>query len=79
MRPDRLDPRKETKMTQVLHFPTAAAPTGFLARFAVVVANYRLYRETLAELESLGDRELSDLGIARTSIRDIARESVYGA
>lgn len=66
-------------MTQVLHFPTTAAPMGFLARFSAVVANYRLYRETLAELESLSDRELSDLGIARTSIRGIARESVYGA
>ena len=40
---------------------------------------YRTYRRTLAELESLSNRELRDLGVSRHSIRQIARDSVYGA
>ena len=34
------------------------------------------YRETLRELESLSERELSDLGIGRRDIRDIARHAI---
>lgn len=56
-----------------------AVTTGITARLRQVFADYRLYRKTLAELESLSDRELADLGISRLSIREIARESVYGA
>ncbi len=67
-------------MAHVINFPAVhASSSGFLARLASVVANYRLYRKTIDELESLTDRELSDLGISRLSIRDISRESVYGA
>ena len=65
-------------MAQVISLPTAPATSGFLSRFSAVLANYRLFRKTIDELESLSDRELSDLGISRVSIRDIARESVYG-
>lgn len=53
--------------------------TTLVARVRRGLADYRLYRETLEELQSLNDRELRDLGISRLSIRDIARESVYGA
>lgn len=56
-----------------------AVTSGVAARLRQVFADYRLYRKTLAELESLNDRELADLGISRLSIREIARESVYGA
>jgi uncharacterized protein YjiS (DUF1127 family) len=35
----------------------------------------RLFRETLHELSSLSNRELADLGISRTEIRHIARET----
>jgi uncharacterized protein YjiS (DUF1127 family) len=37
-----------------------------------------VYSTTLRELTSLSDRELSDLGIARTMIRQIALEAAYG-
>lgn len=53
--------------------------TGLVARFRKSLADYRLYRKTLAELEQLNDRELNDLGISRFSVREIAREAVYGA
>lgn len=52
---------------------------GFFARLNKMIADYRLYQATIAELAQLSDRDLSDLGIHRASIRDIAHESVYGA
>ncbi len=38
----------------------------------------RVYTRTVAELNALTDRELSDLGIARMAIREIAHEAAYG-
>ncbi len=38
--------------------------------------NWRSYRNTLAELRGMTDRNLSDVGIARADIRAIARISV---
>jgi uncharacterized protein YjiS (DUF1127 family) len=52
---------------------------GFVARIRKAVADHRLYLQTLDELQALSDRELSDLGISRLSIREIAHDSVYGA
>ena len=46
---------------------------GVSARFA----QYRTYRKTLEELQSLTDRELSDLGISRHSVRAIAYRAAY--
>lgn len=54
------------------------ATEGLLARPRKALADYRLYRATLAELSHLSDRDLSDLGINRHSIRAIAHQSVYG-
>lgn len=41
--------------------------------------SYRVYRETLTELNSLSDRELQDIGIHYSMIKAIARETAYGA
>jgi uncharacterized protein YjiS (DUF1127 family) len=38
--------------------------------------NWRLYRETVTELNRLSNRELNDLGIARASIREVARKAI---
>ncbi len=38
--------------------------------------NWRSFRNTIAELERLSNRELSDLGIARGDIRSVARSAV---
>jgi uncharacterized protein YjiS (DUF1127 family) len=51
---------------------------GLFARLAQAVADYRAYVALHAELDALSDRELADLDISRLSIRDIAREAVYG-
>jgi uncharacterized protein YjiS (DUF1127 family) len=42
-------------------------------------ANYRLYRATLTELEGLTDRDLTDLGLTRGDIRDVAWNAAYRA
>lgn len=65
-------------MANVIHAEFGRASTGLFARLGNAVADYRLYRRTLGELENLSNRELRDLGISRFSIRQIARESVYG-
>ena len=39
---------------------------------------YRVYRETLRELNMLSDRDLSDLGLHRSAINSIAIEAAYG-
>lgn len=39
-------------------------------------AQWRTYRNTVAELNTLSQRELDDLGIARGDIRRIARQAM---
>jgi uncharacterized protein YjiS (DUF1127 family) len=39
-------------------------------------ANWRTYRNTVAELNQLSNRELSDLGLARGDINAVARQAV---
>ncbi len=67
-------------MAQVLDFRIAdTREMGIVARIRQAIADYRLYLATLNELQQLNDRDLADLGIHRAMIREIARESVYGA
>lgn len=64
---------------------TRVARKGLLDRLVLVkdatiaaIQTRRVYARTVAELNSLTDRELSDLGISRLGIPDIAREAAYG-
>lgn len=64
---------------------TTAARKGFADRLAILkdsvltaINQRRVYLRTVAELNSLTDRELADLGISRLGIADIAREAAYG-
>lgn len=64
---------------------TPLARKGLADRLAVLrdavltaIAQRRTYARTVAELNALTDRELSDLGISRFSIPEIAREAAYG-
>jgi uncharacterized protein YjiS (DUF1127 family) len=50
---------------------------GLLGSVSTRVAQYRTYRRTLDELRSLTDRELTDLGISRHSLRAIAYSAAY--
>ena len=37
----------------------------------------QIYSTTVAELSSLSDRDLTDMGISRLAITDVAREAAY--
>jgi uncharacterized protein YjiS (DUF1127 family) len=39
---------------------------------------YRIYRQTLAELQALSTRELTDLGLNPSMLRTVALEAAYG-
>lgn len=60
---------------------TAAKPglndrlTAALNALAKYRAQRRIYKATLNELSALSDRELADLGLARSEIRRIARSA----
>ena len=56
-----------------------AGLSGLWARMSKRLADHRLYVRTLDELDALSDRDLADLGLSRLQIREVARESVYGA
>ncbi|MCW8843080.1 MAG: DUF1127 domain-containing protein [Rhodobacteraceae bacterium] len=40
---------------------------------------HKVYRNTIHELSALTDRELADVGIPRSHIRRLARETAYSA
>jgi uncharacterized protein YjiS (DUF1127 family) len=66
-------------MASITTFDGSFRGEGIFARVRRAFDDYRLYRATINELEALNSRELRDLGISRLSIREIARDSVYGA
>jgi uncharacterized protein YjiS (DUF1127 family) len=39
---------------------------------------YRAYRATIAELAALTDAQLSDIGIRRETLKQVARKAAYG-
>jgi len=51
---------------------------GLVGEFSQRFARYKTYRRTLDELESLSDRELTDLGLSRPMCRSIAYKAAYG-
>lgn len=64
---------------------TRALSPSVMDRFAALTQNFRaamarrrVYNETINELAALSDRDLSDLGIARASISDVAHQAAYG-
>lgn len=56
----------------------AFAPGRWFAELHQAWTRFKSYRDTLAELDAMSDRDLADIGISRLSIREIAREAVYG-
>jgi uncharacterized protein YjiS (DUF1127 family) len=61
------------------------ARSGLLGRLALLkdgiataVQQRRVYAHTVAELNALTDRELTDLGISRLAIPELAHEAAYG-
>jgi uncharacterized protein YjiS (DUF1127 family) len=64
--------------TRVSSFGVADRFVAFVASFKAAAAQRRVYARTVAELRDLTDRELTDLGIARVMIEDVARAAAYG-
>lgn len=65
-----------------LSAPMAHEPaflSTLIERISARRARNRIFRETLAELRALSDRDLSDLGLARSNIRSVAWEAATGA
>ena len=63
---------------------TRAAQVSVYDRFIALVvglkdaiARRRVFNQTLYELSHLSDRDLSDLGLSRANIADVAREAAY--
>ncbi|MEM7296062.1 MAG: DUF1127 domain-containing protein, partial [Pseudomonadota bacterium] len=50
---------------------------NLLGSTAARYAQWRNFRTTLAELDALGERELSDLGLSRSDCRRIAYRAAY--
>jgi uncharacterized protein YjiS (DUF1127 family) len=50
---------------------------GFVTTFQDRRAKRRVFNQTLAELSTLSNRELADLGLARSEIRRIAWQAAY--
>ena len=51
--------------------------SGLMGALSARYTRYKTYRVTLDELEALSDRDLADLGIARSMIRSIAYKAAY--
>lgn len=51
---------------------------AYFARLRRSYADAREFRRTYNELSALSDRELTDLGLSRWDIANIARKTVYG-
>ncbi|SDE35451.1 protein of unknown function [Paracoccus isoporae] len=51
---------------------------GMIVRLQEARARRAVYRQTVAELNSLSSRELDDLGIHRSMITRIAHEAAWG-
>jgi uncharacterized protein YjiS (DUF1127 family) len=73
-------------MAFVSNTSTSVPSLGLRQRFADFVQRTRearkaraVYTRTIEELSALSDRDLADLGIARISIQDIAREAARRA
>lgn len=51
---------------------------SLVGRLSEQYRRYRVYRQTIGELNALNDRDLADLGIHRSAIPSIALDAAYG-
>ena len=70
-------------MAHVINIPVVGLSLGqrfaeFRASVSERMAKARVYRATLSELQTLSNRELADLDIARGDIQGIAMQAAYG-
>lgn len=56
----------------------AAGPGRWIVEARRAWSEHQAYRNTVAELGAMSDRDLADIGISRLVIREVARNAVYG-
>lgn len=66
-----------SQISQGSNAQSGARASSFFDAIAERVRRYRTYRQTLAELEALSDRELADLGLHHSMIRACAYSAAY--
>jgi uncharacterized protein YjiS (DUF1127 family) len=66
-----------TQTTRATIAPAGGRSASLFGGIAERVRRYRVYRQTLAELEALSSRELADLGIHHSMIRSLAYQAAY--
>ena len=49
-----------------------------MTKLKIWLARRKIYRQTFKELNQLTDYELSDLGLNRGTVYDVAHEAAYG-
>ncbi|WP_394178492.1 DUF1127 domain-containing protein [Yoonia maritima] len=49
-----------------------------IAGVKAAAARRAVYREVFGQLNNMSDRDLADIGVARISIRDVAKQAAYG-
>ncbi|MCE6960271.1 DUF1127 domain-containing protein [Cereibacter sphaeroides] len=64
--------------TRIAHNGLGDRMAALVASVKQSLAQRRVYRQTVRELNSLTTRELSDLGIHRSMITRVAMEAAYG-
>lgn len=69
-----------SQLTETLlgNAPFGARFAAFRTRMAEDMAKRKIYRRTVRELGALSDRDLADLGLHRSHIRQIAQTAAYG-
>jgi len=63
--------------TQTVHGAEGGFFSRLMAGLTTRYTQYAAYRKCIAELASLSDRELRDLGLHRSMIRSLAHEAAY--
>ncbi len=67
-------------ISAVASHPTLAERVReFFNNYKAASARRALYRQTVSELSALSNHDLSDIGISRGQIEDIARQHAFGA
>jgi uncharacterized protein YjiS (DUF1127 family) len=64
--------------TMLRNDSTGTGLAGIVAKVKLSLQRRAVYNRTVRDLLALSDRDLSDLGINRTQINQIAREAAYG-
>ena len=64
--------------TRTTTYGVADRVTALVKSITTIMQRRATYAQTLRELQALSNRDLSDLGLSRSMIAEVAREAAYG-